>query len=118
VFANAIDRAWLRSKVITLVALDLKGAFNGVNKGTLDTRMKGKVIPTKAKKWIRSFMEERFTSIKLDEFEIQTTAVENVGLAQGSPLSPVLFAFFNSDLVDQPLDYDGGASAYIDDYFR
>jgi hypothetical protein len=38
--------------------------------------------------------------------------------AQGSPLSPILFAFFNSNLVDQPVDSRGGASAYIDDYFR
>jgi hypothetical protein len=32
VLANEIDRAWLKNKVITLVAFDLKGAFNGVNK--------------------------------------------------------------------------------------
>ena len=37
---------------------------------------------------------------------------------QGSPLSPILFAFFNYDLVDQPVDSQGGASAFIDDYFR
>jgi hypothetical protein len=29
--ANAIDRAWYRQKVVTLVAFDLKGAFNGVD---------------------------------------------------------------------------------------
>jgi hypothetical protein len=29
-----------------------------------------------------------------------------------------LFAFFNADLVDQPVDSHGGASAFIDDYFR
>jgi hypothetical protein len=34
----------------------------------------------------------------------------NAGLAQGSPLSPILFAFFNCDLVDQPVDFHGGAS--------
>ena len=32
VLANAIDQAWLRDKVVTLVAFDPKGAFNGVNK--------------------------------------------------------------------------------------
>ncbi|KAI9035202.1 reverse transcriptase family protein [Aspergillus affinis] len=79
VIANAVNRAWLRSKVVTLIAFDLKGAFNGVNK---------------------------------------VSPLENAGLAQGSPLSPILFGFFNSDLVDQPIDYHGGSSAYIDDYFR
>jgi hypothetical protein len=28
------------------------------------------------------------------------------------------FGFLNSDLVDQPVDYYGAASAIIDDYFR
>jgi ribonuclease HI len=42
----------------------------------------------------------------------------NADLVQGSPLSPFLFAFFNSDLVDQPVNFHGGASAFIDDYFR
>ena len=32
VLANAIDQAWLRDKVVTLVAFDTKGALNGVNK--------------------------------------------------------------------------------------
>jgi ribonuclease HI len=32
--------------------------------------------------------------------------------------SGILFGFFNSDLVDQRVNFHGGASAYIDDYFR
>jgi hypothetical protein len=104
--------------VITLVAFDLKGAFNGVNNRSLDARLEAKGIPTVARNWIRSFMEDRRASISFDDFESATAPLENAGLAQGSPLSPILFAFFNSDLVDQPVDFHGGASAYIDDYFR
>lgn len=36
VLANSIDQAWLRGKVVTLIAFDLKRAFNGVNHTTLD----------------------------------------------------------------------------------
>lgn len=118
VLANAVDRAWSRSKVVTLVAFDLKGAFNGVNKTSLDTRLQAKCIPTTARVWIRSFMEERHASINFDDYQTDITLLENAGLAQGSPLSPILFGFFNSDLVDQPVDNSGGASAFIDDYFR
>jgi hypothetical protein len=63
-------------------------------------------------------MEDRYASIAFDDFETQPSLLENAGLAQGSPLSPILFTFFNSKLVDQPVDLQGGASAFIDDYFR
>ncbi|KAI3047626.1 hypothetical protein CBS147353_11740 [Aspergillus niger] len=120
VLANAVDQAWLqqRSRVVTLIAFDLKGAFNGVNKTSLEARLRAKDIPTIARKWIHSFMEDRHASIAFDDFETQPSLLENAGLAQGSPLSPILFTFFNSDLVDQPVDAKGGASAFIDDYFR
>ncbi|CEL11943.1 Putative Reverse transcriptase [Aspergillus calidoustus] len=116
--SNEIDRAWLRSKVVTLVAFDLKGAFNGANKLSLDARLQAKGIPIIARRWIRSFMENRHASICFDDFQTEISLLENAGLAQGSPLSPILFGFFNSDLVDQPVDHQGGASAFIDDYFR
>ncbi|EED11829.1 hypothetical protein TSTA_110090, partial [Talaromyces stipitatus ATCC 10500] len=63
-------------------------------------------------------MESRYASISFDDFQIEISSLEHTGLAQGSPLSPILFRFFNSDLVDQPVDYYGGASAFIDNYFR
>lgn len=118
VLTNAVDRAWVRSRVVTLIAFDLKGAFNGVSKTTLDARLRAKGIPSKARQWISSFMTSRSASITLDDFESDNTLLENAGLAQGSPLSPILFGFYNSDLVDQPVDSNGGASAFIDDYFR
>ncbi|KAJ5974854.1 hypothetical protein N7481_008561 [Penicillium waksmanii] len=56
--------------------------------------------------------------IGFDDFRTETAPLANAGLSQGSPLSPILFAFFNADLVDQPVTIHGGASAFIDDYFR
>ena len=109
---------WLKSKVVTLIAFDLKGAFDGVKKISLDTRLYLQGIPSVVRKWIRSFMEVRSASIKFDDFETAMEPLENAGLAQGSPLSPMLFTLFNSDLVDQRVDLHCGASASIDDYFR
>lgn len=50
VLSNAINRAWYKHKVITLVAFDLKGAFNGVNKVSLDAYLRAKRIPTVTRK--------------------------------------------------------------------
>jgi hypothetical protein len=118
VLANAIDKAWYTHKVVTLIAFDLKGAFNGVNWASLDTTLQARGIPMVARKWIASFMGDRHANIGFDDFRTETRPLANAGLAQGSPLSPILFAFFNADLVDQPVDPHGGASAFIDDYFR
>jgi hypothetical protein len=35
---------------------------------------------------------------------------------QGSPLSPILFLFFNSDLVQCTINRNGGSIAFVDDY--
>ncbi|CAG8891920.1 unnamed protein product [Penicillium nalgiovense] len=118
VLSSAIDKAWYKHKVVTLIAFDLKGAFNGVNKTSLDASLQARRIPIVARKWIASFMSDRHANIGFDDFRTETAPLVNAGLAQGSPLSPILFAFFNADLVDQPLDSQGGASAFIDDYFR
>jgi hypothetical protein len=118
VLANSIDQAWLRTRVVTLIAFDVRGAFNGVSSSTLDARLLERGIPTPARQWIHSFMQDRTASIQFDGFETKIAPLPHTGLAQGSPLSPILFAFFNADLVDQEVNTQGGASAYIDDYFR
>src|SRR4051794_21610231 len=46
----------------------------------------------------------------------EATALEHVGLLQGSPLSPILYIFFNADLVDQPINDQHGAIGFVDDY--
>lgn len=118
VLSNAIDQAWYKHKVVTLISFDLKGAFNGVNGVSLDHSLQARGIPMVVRKWIASFMNDRHANIGFDDFRTETKPLAQAGLAQGSPLSPILFAFFNADLVDQPVDSRGGASAFIDDYFR
>ena len=118
VLVNSVDQTILRDMTVTLIAFDLKGAFNNVHAHTLEARLQERRIPGPARKWIRSFMQERTASVQFDGFETEVEPLPFAGLAQGSPLSPILFAFYNADLVDQVVDTQGGASAYIDDYFR
>ena len=57
VLSNAIDRAWYKHKVVTLVAFDLKGAFNGVNKMSLDACLRAREDPSRGKKMDRKLYE-------------------------------------------------------------
>jgi hypothetical protein len=118
ILTEAITKAWRKSKVVSLMAFDLKGAFNGVAKGVLDQCLKKKGIPNEARKWVQSFMTDRWACIKFDGYTSALARIEFPGLLQGSPSSPVLFTFFNSALVDQPVNGGRGSSAFIDDYFR
>ena len=42
--------------------------------------------------------------------------MKQAGLPQESPLSPILFLFFNVDLVQRKIDAKEGAIAFVDDY--
>jgi len=50
-------------------------------------------------KWIRSFLNERATAIRIAEYTSSTERV-HTGIPQGSPISPILYLFYNADLLD------------------
>lgn len=62
-------------------------------------------------------MPSQLASILFNSFKSPIYALENAGLAQGSPLSLILFIFFNSNLVNQSVGFHRGASAFINKYF-
>ena len=111
-----IFRAWRAHKVLSLVSFDVKGAYNGVVSMRLQQRLLGRSIPPELVRWIGAFCSERRASIMVNGEESEIEAVEHPGLPQGSPLSPILFIFYNADLVQRKNNGKGGAMAYVDDY--
>ncbi|KAJ5244713.1 hypothetical protein N7489_004809 [Penicillium chrysogenum] len=103
-------------QALLMLANAIDWACYGVNKTSLGIRLRSKGIPSVARKWIASSMSGRQASIGFDDYQTEVAPLDNAGLAQGSPLSPILFAFFKCDLIDQAVD--GGASAFIDGYCR
>ena len=65
--------------------------------------------------WIASFLKNRHTRIMIDghksgEYETAT------GIPQGSPLSPILYLFYNADLIETcNREHNTIAAGYIDD---
>ena len=108
--------AWRGRKVLSLVSFDVKGAYNGVCKERLIQRMKARGVPNELLQWIEAFCSDRTATIMVNGHVSEVQALPQAGLPQGSPLSPILFLFFNADLVQRRIDCYGGAIAFVDDF--
>jgi len=94
----------------------VKGAYNGVCKERLVERLAARGIPSDLVSWIGSFCSDRTATVVVNGYSSPRIALQQAGLPQGSPLSPMLFLFFNADLVQRQIDRNGGAIAFVDDY--
>jgi hypothetical protein len=48
---------------------------------------------------VSSFLTDRFTHLKFNDFTSALLSV-SMGIPQGSPLSPILYLFYSSDLLE------------------
>src|SRR5216117_3306935 len=113
---ESIFKAWRSRRVVSLISFDVKGAYNGVCKERLLQRLAARGIPQQLVRWVDAFCSGRTASIEVNGHTSEKRSLPQAGLPQGSPLSPVLFLFFNADLVQQRIGTNGGSVAFIDDY--
>ena len=111
-----IYKAWRSRRVLSLISFDVKGAYNGVCKERLLQRLQARGIPPLIVRWIDAFCSDRSASIRVNGYVSPTQSLPQAGLPQGSPLSPILFLFFNADLVQHKIDDNEGSIAFMDDY--
>ena len=76
--------------------------------------LRSRSIPDVVVKWIHSFLTDRSTQLLFNgetSNEIPTPA----GIPQGSPLSPLLYMYYNADLLNLPKKHRGQSLGFIDD---
>jgi hypothetical protein len=115
-FQEQVYKAWRNCKVVSLISFDVKGAYNGVFKERLLQRLEARGIPQWLVRWVGAFCSNRTASIVVNGHTSEQRELLQAGLPQGSPLSPVLFLFFNADLVQIRIDSKDGSIAFVDDY--
>ena len=111
-----IYNVWRRSRGLSIVSFDVKGAYNGVCKERLLQRLIVRGMPPNLVRWIDAFCSDRMATILVNGHCSESRELQQAGLPQGSPLLPILFLFFNADLVQRKLDQNGGSIAFVDDY--
>jgi hypothetical protein len=108
--------AWRGRNILSLISFDVKRAYNRVYKERLIQRMKARGMPEKILRWIEAFCSDRTATIQVNGQPSEVQSLPQASLPQGSPLSPILFLFFNANLVQRHINSHGEAIAFVDDY--
>ena len=116
VLVEKIFEAWRANRVLSLVTFDVQGAFNGVHLTVLEERLRERGVPEVMVRWIRSFCEQRSGNVVLGNYTSALTMIAHAGIPQGSPLSPILYAFYNANRVEGHIGTDGGSIGFVDDF--
>lgn len=113
VLQEKIYQAWKEKKILWLIMFDVKGAFSGVASDTLIDRPQKRRIPEQMVSWIKSFCENRKATVTVNGGKSKITALDQEGLPQSLPLSPIVYLFFNSDLVQGVINTSKGSTALL-----
>ena len=79
-------------------------------------RIRARGISERWLRWIFAFCLNRLASVVLNRHESNIEELLFSGIPQGSPLSLILFLFYNADLVERQISNVKGAVAFVDDY--
>jgi hypothetical protein len=112
-----VKDAWRKGLVVSILFLDVKGAFPSVatNMMAHDFRMAG--IPEEHIEWMLRRLDGRRTILTFDDFQSQEFGIDN-GIDQGDPISGISYMVYNAGLLRCLRITDGEFGAlYIDDAY-
>jgi len=107
-----IEEAFARKKVVTLVTMDIQGAFDTVMRNRLVLRLREQGWPDHLARWAESFMGDRSARVRYQDTTTPFTPLQ-CGLPQGSPVSPILFLLYTEPIYR--LGNPQGRFGYADD---
>ena len=94
-----IKHEWRRGKVVGALLVDVKNAFPSVSHPCLLHNLRTRRIPEPLVKLVGSFLADRKTYIRCADYTSPRRDC-TVGIPQGSPLSGILYLFYNAPLLE------------------
>jgi ribonuclease HI len=98
---EGIRNAWKEGDIYSAVFMDVAGAFNNVHHKRLIHNMRKRRVPEFIVRWTESFLKDRYTQLRFNGID-STKIATDAGVPQGSPMSPILYLFYNADLLEIP----------------
>ena len=112
---HKICTAWRSNKVVSVLFLDVEGAFPNAVTARLIHNLKRRRVPTVIVKFVNQLLANRKTRLKFDDYVSDIIDITN-GIGQGDPLSMLLYILYNADLLELPDDtLKEDAIGYVDD---
>jgi hypothetical protein len=105
-----------KGMVVSVLFLDIQGAFPNTVIPRLVHNMRNSGIPREYTDWLQQRVLGRRTTLCFDDFCSEPFEVFN-SLDQGCPASGPYFLFYNKGLLNIPKSWDEIASAFIDDSY-
>jgi hypothetical protein len=96
-----IKHAWKEQDEYAVIFMDIAGAFNNVHPERLLHDLRKRRIPEFIVRWVESFLSRRSTSLRFNGIDSEKIHIE-ASVPQGSPISPILYLFYNADLLKVP----------------
>ena len=113
---DRIKREWEQKNLVLGLALDVAGAFPSVLRDKLLRNLERRGAPLELVGFIGSFMEQRTCTLLMEGIKSESMS-SNSGLPQGSPLSPILYIFYNADIGPMLRSEHSLTITWIDDIF-
>ena len=88
----------MRRRVVSLLSLNEKSAFNNVMHSRLLHDMKKRKVSRLLLKFVKNFLKDQCITITINDYMIMKCSV-NINISQNSSLSLILYLFYNMNLL-------------------
>jgi len=116
IMADRAHAAWKNGHITGVLLRDIKAAFPSVAKGRLVNLMKVRQMDRDLIQWTESVFSDRTVEMIIEGNALERHPVE-AWVPQGSPVSPILFAIYTSELIKWVEEYLSEAEglSFVDD---